>query len=187
MENWFISDTHFHHENIIGFSSRPFSNVQEMDEYMIQEWNRLVKDSDHISHLGDVTMERGGRVQQNKFIQMCKRLHGHKRLYLGNHDHFSVRTYLEAGFEKIYATHRGDVGIVFSHFPLHPNSMGSAIANVHGHTHTSPDEKPVVWVDKDQKLVIKPYINISVEKTEYRPITLGEVVERIKKARELNG
>ena len=53
---WLISDTHFGHKNILKFrdggedgplirGSR-FSSVEEMDEYMIQQWNKYVKPSE---------------------------------------------------------------------------------------------------------------------------------------------
>ena len=32
---WFTSDTHFSHANIIRFCKRPFADVEEMNEYII--------------------------------------------------------------------------------------------------------------------------------------------------------
>ncbi len=185
MELWFTSDHHFGHENIIRFSQRPFANAREMDEAMIERWNSHVKAhmNHHVYHLGDVTMRRGGRIDREIFIKLIRSLHGHKRLLLGNHDHFPVQTYLDAGFEKIYGTWRGIENILLSHYPVHPTSLGGAKANVHGHTHTHPNEPPVMWVDKKtQALQVRPYINICVEQTEYRPITLGELNDRIRVA-----
>ena len=63
-KNYFvISDTHWQHENILKFTKedgtlvRPeFFSVQEMDEIMIENWNKEVKNQDDIVyHLGDVT------------------------------------------------------------------------------------------------------------------------------------
>ncbi len=190
-EHWFISDTHFGHEAIIRYCSRPFQNAVEMDEFMIENWNKRVRPSDHITHLGDVTMDRGGGFHKKNFIALMGRLNGHKRLLLGNHDHFPVKTYLEAGFEKVYGTHRTDEGILLSHIPVHPKSIGRAVGNVHGHTHNTPNYPPVVFEGYDTvwnedssgfKGRITPYVNICVEMTEYAPITLGEVKERIARA-----
>lgn len=180
MDRWYISDTHFHHYNIIKYCDRPFADVKEMDEALVQRWNEIVKPEDHISHLGDVTMERGGRVAKDRLVTLIKSLNGHKRLYLGNHDHFPIETYLEAGFEKVYATWRSQENIIFSHIPIHPDSLGSAIANVHGHTHDAPEYPAIVRTDKEGKSVVKPYVNICVEKTLYRPIHIDEIMQRIK-------
>ena len=54
MDIWFTSDSHFGHRNIITYSSRPFSSVEEMDETLIQNWNSVVKPNDLIFNLGDV-------------------------------------------------------------------------------------------------------------------------------------
>lgn len=148
-------------------------------------WSQMVKPSDHITHLGDVTMDRGGKKSQDWFIGRIRKLPGHKRLHLGNHDHFPIRTYLEAGFEKIYATWRDDSGLLFSHFPLHPRSLGSALAAVHGHTHDAADYEPVVLPDHKGNIVqVRPYINICVEHTGYMPIHYDQLIARIKQAKE---
>ena len=39
---YFTSDTHFYHSNIIGFCKRPFKNVEDMNETLIENWNRVV-------------------------------------------------------------------------------------------------------------------------------------------------
>lgn len=185
MDLWFTSDWHLGHENIIKYSGRPFANAREMDEALLTWHNELVKPSDHVYNLGDLTMLRGGRVQQEIFTTKMRQFHGHKRLLLGNHDHFPIEVYLRAGFEKIYATWRGIDNILLSHIPIHSGSIGSAVANVHGHTHTHPNEPPILGVTKDGKVLVKPYVNICVEVTNYRPISLDEVKQRIRLATEV--
>ena len=39
---FFTSDTHFNHTNIIRFCSRPFKDVEHMNETLIANWNRVV-------------------------------------------------------------------------------------------------------------------------------------------------
>lgn len=176
---WFVSDTHFGHSNILTFKRadgsplRVFDSVQDMDEHMVERWNSVVRSQDHIYHLGDVTMARGGEAQQRPFVALIRRLNGHKRLILGNHDHFPIHAYLEAGFEKIKASNVLN-GMLFTHYPVHPNSFfGSLRANVHGHIHASKSPDPVLVVDKKtQQVSWKPYINISVEAINYTPVDM---------------
>lgn len=183
MNRWYSSDLHLGHLNIIKYSNRPFSSTVEMDEFIIARHNELIKPEDHWTCLGDLTMSRGGKVQQDAFIRLIKRLNGHKRLFLGNHDHFPIKTYLEAGFEKIYATWRDEQGLLFSHIPIHPSCIGSARANIHGHIHTNASPPPATFTDKDGKIWIKPYINLCVEKTGYMPVHYDELNKLVEEAK----
>ena len=52
-KTYFIADTHFGDDCIIGYENRPFDNAQEMDNIMIGNWNMVVQDDDIIYVLGD--------------------------------------------------------------------------------------------------------------------------------------
>lgn len=181
---FFTSDTHFSHTNTWalfktedGLPLRPFTSTEEMDEFMIEQWNKTVKPSAHVYHLGDISMKRPRLVDH-----VLKRLNGHKRLIRGNHDIFHTKEYLEY-FDEIYGIRVMD-NIIFTHIPIHPTSAGRFSANVHGHIHNpGPNLPAVVRLGHDGKfLPDMPYINITVEHTNYRPINLAEVKELIKKA-----
>jgi len=180
---YFISDTHFGHENIIKFCERPFKDVKQMDDYMMEQWCRVVRPQDHVYHLGDVTMDRKGRDEE-QFVRMMRKLPGHLRLVMGNHDHFPTEVYLEAGFEKIYGTWRGIANILLSHIPIHPSGLGGCVANVHGHIHQHDSPAPqIIGLDakrQEKGIRIVPYVNICVERTEYKPIHLDELLALIR-------
>lgn len=54
---FFTADNHFGHANIIQYCSRPFSNVDEMDQFMIDAWNDTVPaHGATVFHLGDLTL-----------------------------------------------------------------------------------------------------------------------------------
>jgi calcineurin-like phosphoesterase family protein len=170
MTLWFISDTHFGHYNMAcvfkdadGKLIRGFSSVEEHDERMVAEWNSRVKPSDHVYHLGDVAMKPG-------MLQIVKRLNGHKRLVRGNHDIFKTKKYLEVGFEEIYGVRVLD-NLLFTHIPVHPESLGRFKANVHGHIHEKVYPPVVRYGDRPNT----PYINICVEHTGYAPVTLEDI------------
>ena len=60
---WVTADHHFAHENIIGFCNRPFENVLDMDQTLIDNWNEVVRPQDLIIHLADFTLGEGKQAQ----------------------------------------------------------------------------------------------------------------------------
>ena len=51
---FFTSDLHLGHENCIRLCNRPFSSIEEMDETLIENWNRKVTGKDTVYILGDL-------------------------------------------------------------------------------------------------------------------------------------
>jgi calcineurin-like phosphoesterase family protein len=82
-KKFFTADTHFSHANVIGFSDRPFRTVGVMDEQLIRRWNAVVGPNDIVYHLGDFALGLG---DESRVTWIFHRLHGRKRLILGNHD-----------------------------------------------------------------------------------------------------
>ena len=77
---YFTSDTHFGHARIIELCARPFANVDEMNEALIQKWNAVVGPDDVVYHLGDFFMG------PKETVLLRKRLNGKIVLIKGNHD-----------------------------------------------------------------------------------------------------
>ena len=75
------SDTHFGHKNIIKYSNRPFNDVEEMDNFMVDSWNEKVGPKDIIFHLGDFAF-----FGADKVVEILKRLNGTIYFLYGNHD-----------------------------------------------------------------------------------------------------
>ena len=165
MANLFVvSDNHFGHAGILSFKRedgtplRPFDSVQEMDEHMVERWNSVVRPQDHVYNLGDVAMRK-------EHIATVARCNGHKRLVRGNHDIFPTKEYLKY-FDEIYGIRVLD-GMIFTHIPIHPESLGRFKANVHGHIHATPSFGP-------------KYINVSVEALDdYTPVSLEDLKKKL--------
>jgi calcineurin-like phosphoesterase family protein len=171
MANLFIiSDTHFGHANILNFVDkdgkhlRTFGSVEEMDQHMVDRWNSVVRPQDHVYHLGDVAMKQ-------QCIETVARCNGRKRLVRGNHDIFRTKKYLPY-FEEIYGIRVLD-GMIFTHIPIHPESLSRFKSNVHGHVHAQP-----------QGHYGPRYYNVSVEAVDYTPVALEDLKLRIKKQQE---
>ena len=169
-----VSDTHFGHAGVCKFTIndgkdklRPWDNAEEMDEAMVKAWNETVKPTDKVYHLGDVVINR-------KAMGIMRRLNGDKVLIRGNHDIFRDEEYREH-FRELRAYHVMN-GMILSHIPLHPESLGRFGVNIHGHTHSNRVMKDNGYGGR----VIDPmYHCVCVEQTDFRPILFEEVINRI--------
>ena len=93
-QDFMIADTHFGTDSIRRYENRPFESVQEMDEALIQNWNRVVSEGDTVYVLGDFSSY--GK-EENKAL--LKRLKGTKILIMGNHDMgYTPAEWREMGF-----------------------------------------------------------------------------------------
>ena len=182
---FFISDTHFGHANMITFLNydgtrmRPFNSVEECDELMIENWNRLVGPKDRIYHLGDVTYKCKNRDE------IMQRLNGEKILIKGNHDRDQLGWYMKY-FKDIRGTHHIDGNYLLSHFPIHPDSKGRFIRGLHGHIHaqTVTKHEPYInpFVEIIEELIPDPwYRNCCVEVNNYAPIPFELIKEETEK------
>jgi calcineurin-like phosphoesterase family protein len=165
-EKWFVSDTHFFHENIIRFCGRPFANAEIMNENLVKNWNSVVGKNDFVYHLGDVFIG-GSERDQNELLYS---LNGHKRLIVGNHDKLKSKV-LQNGFDKIdlwKGFKEGDFTAV--HIPLRLNNLRDGGFCVHGHIHTNLEEDI-------------HYINVCVEHRNYTPVHLDQILLEIKNAK----
>lgn len=81
MTLYFTSDLHIGHHNIIKYCNRPYASVEEMNEALVNNWNSVVTDNDHVWILGDLCM---GKIEDS--LKIAARLNGWKTLLPGNHD-----------------------------------------------------------------------------------------------------
>lgn len=176
-ETWFISDTHFGHENVLKFCpSRAVlgETIEEHDEALIQRWNEMVRPEDKVYHLGDVAF---GRRKQD--LRWMRRLMGKIMLLRGNHDTGQCGQWLKFVHEVLPSVTPlpglGDV--VLSHAPLHYACLTHRWSlNVHGHMHETvvlDPKKPTGFADKR-------YMNVAVEQIDFRPVHLDAVLMRLR-------
>lgn len=45
-KQFYISDWHYGHANVIAFDNRPFKSLLEMDEALVDRWNAVVSPGD---------------------------------------------------------------------------------------------------------------------------------------------
>jgi calcineurin-like phosphoesterase family protein len=162
-------------KDVEGNPVRDFDSVDQMDEYMIDNWNSTVRPEDIVYHLGDIAMKNPG-------IRTLEKLNGKKYLIMGNHDIAKAKFYLKffrnVMSYKVFPKHL----IIMSHIPLHPGGLIAYRAqkwkiNIHGHTHTNN-------VTIEGGMEDPRYINMSVEKWNYTPTLLDELIDLAEKRRE---
>ena len=172
-----VSDTHFGHAGVCRFTRndgvtklRPWTDPDEMDEAMVKAWNERVRPTDKVYHLGDVVINR-------RALKTLARLNGDKVLIRGNHDIFRDDEY-RLYFRELRAYHVMN-GMILSHIPIHPESLGRFGVNIHGHLHANRVMKPLAT--SGQLDVIDPrYYCVCVEQTpDFAPILFEDVIRRI--------
>lgn len=183
--DWHTSDHHFFHDNIIVHSGRPFADVQEMNEALIDNHNAVVKPTDRCYFHGDVAMHP-------KNIHPVSRMNGRKILIAGNHDTCwcghkraekakkAVQLYLDAGFDEVIPSGvlrnhvLGTIPVTLSHLPYQgdhtetdryadrrPEDLGQPL--LCGHVHEA-------WKISGRQ------INVGVDVWDYRPVSADELI-----------
>ena len=143
-EIFFTSDTHFAHIPMFLWEPRGFSCVEEMNEAIIERWNKIVKPNDIVYHLGD-TMLSNNEVG----LECMKRLNGQIFLIFGNHETDNRKNLLFKECKNLYGgwyayqIKHGKMIIYMSHYPTLTSNYDvemnkhftQHILNICGHTH----------------------------------------------------
>lgn len=147
MADFFTSDTHYGHCNIIKYCNRPFETVDKMDEILIDNINKTVGTDDTLWHLGDFCF---GPKDPTAFIQKaenyrnrinCKNI----MLIYGNHDPDPLRSFDDKAtrfarlFTKTYhmlVTQINHQPVTLCHYPMrvwhHSHKSFMLFGHVHG-------------------------------------------------------
>lgn len=179
---FFTSDTHFNHANIIRFCNRPFNDVEQMNETLIANWNRVVQPEDTVFHLGDFCL--GGSAEWTKILN---RLNGKIYLILGNHDIKNIRQGYMRRFEEVAMQMRIEIGkqiIYLNHYPF--LSYGGAYRGVwqlFGHVHSSPNS---TGEDTPRLNMLPTQYDVGVDNNDFTPVSYEEVRKIILKRVELS-
>ncbi|MCF7866761.1 hypothetical protein K9L67_05965 [Candidatus Woesearchaeota archaeon] len=155
---FFTSDTHFSHRSIISHANRPFRDLKEHDESLVENWNKVVPKDGIVVFQGDFALG----LKSTKLKWILETLN-YDKLYLvqGNHEKdimnkFWAREYFEMIAQRIEFEIKDDNGkfadktgrkfnvIVADHYPmLSWNKSFHGSYHTYGHSHNiSPDTHP---------------------------------------------
>ena len=192
---YFISDTHFYHENILKLN--PDFRFPFFEEVILENLEKTLKPGDILYHLGDFTWHLDDR---RGILRRWKALPCRKVLVRGNHDsRFSDRD-LGEFFDEIeefslVVEHSG-VRLLLSHYPALDLRTGrfpdlqlevertftdeGCDLLIHGHVHRGRDGRACGCCLKGI-----PCFNVNVEYSDFRPVSLQDILDRSLKGRPL--
>ena len=146
---YYISDLHFYHDALNHvMDERGFRDEQDMNEFMIHQWNSRVRKNDEVVVLGDLSMEKWDKTKE-----ILDQLKGKIYLIQGNHDRFIKDKDFDASrfiWVRSYAEmHDNGRKIILSHYPVLCYNGQNRLSKhgnpktymLHGHVHDTLDQR----------------------------------------------
>lgn len=158
------SDTHFGHMNIIKYCNRPFETVEQMNETIIDNWNKTVGVNDIVIHCGDFCLGRGAR--QTAPREFRRKLNGKVILILGNHDDKRCAYVADCGFNAAFFHYHifGDSLMVCHSLEYPPKrDFNNVRFTFYGHVHNN-DLDPFNFATKR--------CNVCVDELDFKPLDI---------------
>lgn len=143
--NYFSSDWHLGHENVIKFDNRPFSSVQEMNETIIRNVMSQLKPKDNLYYLGDFALCRDFRKAEGWMDTLASS--GANLFFIkGNHDkNDTIKLYGRYG-EYLGEQRKVEVEgqeIVLNHYAMKVwDKSHYGTWHLYGHSHHSLPDDP---------------------------------------------
>lgn len=141
MEIFFTSDLHFCHNKPFIYEPRGFTNIEDMNEAIVERWNKVVKPDNIVYCLGDTMLKDTARG-----CELIKRLNGQIFLIWGNHETDARKNAIFENCPNViggwyaYVIKYNKMNIYLSHYPSLTANYDTAhfsqhILNLHGHSH----------------------------------------------------
>lgn len=174
---WFTSDLHLSHKQEFLWGPRGFANQHEMNEALVENWNKVVKPNDVVYDLGDIAL-----TDPNEALIYLKRLNGKHYWIYGNHDTKKKINYFIDEVPSLY-----DIGYAWTievdkhsfflcHYPTLTANFDSKkfsqhVIGLHGHTHQRTN-----WLQPDNPFMY----HVGVDSHNNAPVHVDEVLADIK-------
>ena len=175
---FFTSDLHFCHDKEFLYGPRGFTNVKDMNEALVENWNKIVKPDDEVYNLGDFALN-----DVDEAIQYINRLNGKILWIYGNHDTerkidkimdecnnvWSIGYAFQIKYNKKYSTY-------MSHYPTltanyDEKKFSQHVIAFHGHTHQTGN-----WINKENPFTY----HVGLDSHNYAPVPIEEAIYDIR-------
>ena len=158
--NYYISDLHIGHKNVLNcegssnFDGRNFKTFDEMNQAILNNWNSVINNGDHVYILGDTLWK-----ENDEAIALISQFKGNLHAIKGNHCQFKDARYRRlfveiCDYKEVSDNINGkNYNVVLFHYPImfwnkmrQVNNDGSTKYKgynilLYGHTHNSNEEK----------------------------------------------
>lgn len=202
---YYIADLHFFHGNLnTKMDKRGFESVGEMNQYMLDQWNKKVRKNDDVIILGDLSW---GTAQETN--ELLEKLNGRLYLIQGNHDRFLKNKDFKLErfewikpYEELQDNKRK---VILCHYPImcyngqyRLDEDGNPKAYMlYGHVHDTQDQRLLEQFqemtrvycltsgDGKERTIPCNMINCFCMYSDYVPLTLDEWIENDARRQEI--
>ena len=163
---YFTSDFHLSHDAIREYSNRPFDNIEDMNETIIQNFFDTVRGGDVVYFLGDLSWDT--EVAKDFLFSIPKNISFH--FIVGNHDKNPIIK-VAKGFCDSVSWMRDikikEQKITLCHYPMISwNCSHWGAFMLHGHHHSNIIEEKF----PDGKIM-----NVGVDENDFYPVSFTQV------------
>lgn len=157
---FFTSDTFFGRKAVLEHRKQ-FLDINEMNTFIIQQWNKTVNEDSLIYHLGNFAWE--------PFVanDIFPKLNGNISFVIGNYDKALLELlelYKDLDVNEDQIIEIPELDIVISHYPLESwNNKDQGTIHIHGHTYNS----------LKTNLTIMNRFNVCGDFWSFKPVSLG--------------
>lgn len=185
--NYYISDLHIGHENVIKMDGRPFADTDEMFAAILSNWNNTVTNNDTVYILGDFIWKK-----RTEWADIVKQFKGKNVLIRGNHDPKEFSNEERALFVDIkeyLEIKDNQYRVVLCHYPIlaYVHDFSADVVMVYGHVHNTKEMDLVqefrqnLWAKnrEDERWPLAQLLHAGCmeEYMGYTPRTLQEIIK----------
>lgn len=174
---WFTSDLHLGHNKPFLYEPRGFKNIQEHDNAIIENWNKIIRPNDKVYVLGDLMLN-----DNEAGIEKIKQLKGQIYVVRGNHDS-EVRVNLYNNCNNIIKVAEGQFlrygkyHFYLSHYPTlcsnfdNEKPLKARMISLCGHSHSQD-----TFADWDKGLIY----HVELDAHNNFPVSIDSIIKDIK-------
>jgi calcineurin-like phosphoesterase family protein len=149
--------------------TRDFKNLDEMNDTIVNNINKVVKQDDILIFLGDFSFSGFDQIRKFRDRIVCKTIH----FITGNHDHHvdNNRENIQEIFTSVSEftlLKYGTLVFILFHRPIRSwDNMKKGVMHLYGHLHSSPEKRFGIGRSMDVGIDSNP---------EFRPYNIKEII-----------